>query len=188
MSEATAPTAESPAARIAAALTPPPFEPSPGALEFVNRGIIRFHFPTASEDDDRVIRVRRPFLGELKTIRLALAEIQDELAVIAASTSAAGQAMKAEATELSRQLGAEEINPEEHVERLKDIRRRDREAAQQMDDARDDRTLDWWADVVFAQLALDEVPDRLEFPAWILDPRLPQQVLNHWRHIPSGPG
>jgi hypothetical protein len=57
-----------------------------------------------------------------------------------------------------------------------------------MDEARETRTLDWWAESVFATLALDDVPDVMEYPAWILDPRLPNHVLNHWRTVPTGPG
>ena len=175
----------------------PPQDPTTAAfpeIEFVHNGIIRFHFPTGTEEI-KVIRVRRPFLGELKSIRLELEDIRDELAVTAASTAAAGHAMREEATKLSDQLGAKEITPDEHAERLRELRARDRESAQIMDDMRDGLTLDWWRRIFQgveqpsrAALALDPVPDGDQFPAWILDPRLPQLVLNHWRHLPSGPG
>lgn len=164
-----------------------PFEPDPGTIEFVNQGIIRFHFPTQS-GEDLVIRVRRPFLGELKAIRLDLAELQDELAVTATSVTLAGRDLQVEATELSDKLGRGEITNEQHGAELADIRRRDRIEAQRMEDERESKILGWWTRV-FEVLALDEVPDDvLAYPAWILDARLPNHVLTHWRHVPSGPG
>lgn len=173
---------------------PVPFEPSSGAIEFVHNGIMRLHFPDGG-DGELVIRVRRPFLGELKSIRLELEDIRDDLAVLAATTAAAGHAMREEATALSDRLGDGDITPEEHAEQLREIRARDRASAQIMDDTRDDRTLEWWARILTgveqpsrAGLALDPVPDVMSYPAWILDPRLPQLVLNHWRQLPSGPG
>lgn len=174
------------AATPAATPAPQLWEPSPGALEFVNNGIIRFHFPTG-KDDDLVVRVRRPFLGELKDIRLDLEAIQDELAVTAATVSAEGQAMREEATALAEKLGSGEVTLEEHAEQLADIRRRDRDTARRMDDQREAKMLGWWSKI-FGVLALDEVPDVMAYPAWILDARLPGRVLNHWRQIPSGPG
>jgi len=157
-------------------------EPVTDGLEFVTNGIIRFHF-----SEGKTVRVRRPFLGELKEIRLALQDAQDELAGLAASVTAEGRDLQAEATALSDRLQAKEVSNEDHAQELAEIRARDRSSAQKMDAAREEQTLGWWA-LVFSTLALDDVPDAMHYPAWILDPGLPNRCLNHWRSVPSGPG
>lgn len=171
----------------AAAPLPPNQTPTPGAIEFVNQGIIRIHFPTPNGTEDLVVRVRRPFLGELKTIRLRLDEIRDDLAILSTEIIAEGAGLAQEATELARQRETDELTPQEHSAALADIRRRDRAAAIRLEDAREEKMLDWWSEI-FSMLALDPVPDRMSYPAWILDATLTQTVLTHWRQVPSGPG
>lgn len=156
---------------------------TPDGLEFVHSGIIRFHF-----SPDRMIRVRRPFLGELKAIRLALADVQDDLTTIATKVTIEGRALQEEASALNERLEAGTVEVDEHADLLADIRTRDRESARVMDDAREVGILSWWTEVVFAKLAVDPIPDRDEFPGWILDPTLPQKCMNHWRTVPAGPG
>ena len=47
----------------------------------------------------------------------------------------------------------------------------------------------WW-ELVFSMLDVDAAKRNgpLEFPAWIVDPNLPGQVIQHWREVPLARG
>lgn len=180
----------------------PPAAPAPDVDEplahdgpiFVTNGIIRFRM------GDRVVRVRRPFLGELKMLRMALAATEDEISLRSEDARVQGNAMIGEGKELQRRLGAKEISEDDYKAAAADLARRDRDAATGLDEWREQRMLDWWTLVFsgdgegFRGLAMDPVPDQLEWPVWILDggslsrPSLITKCLTHWRTVPTGPG
>lgn len=174
----------------------PPAAPVPDVDEplghdgpvFVHNGVVRFRM------GDRVVRVRRPFLGELKVLRLALASIQDEIALRSDEVRIEGAALIAEGQDLNRRLGAKEITEDEYKTAAADLARRDRKTASGLDEWREQRMLDWWTlvfsgdDGAFGGLAMDPVPDQLAWPTWMLDRSLTGKCLTHWRTVPTGPG
>lgn len=169
--------------------TAPPPEPAEEVVvlahdgpAFVHNGIIRF--PMGAD----TVRVRRPFLGELRSLRLALQDVQDQIAERSRSTGAVGIEYQRRAQENAQQLREGKISPEEHAELSAALGAEDARTARELDDWREQVMLDWWRDHVFAPLALDPVPDQLGWPMWILDRTLPGKCLQHWRTVPTGPG
>lgn len=149
---------------------------------FVHNGIIRFAM------GDQIVRVRRPFLGELKALRLALADVQDAIAERSRATSTLGAEFVERGKEIARRFAAKEIDETERQLLTQELGAEDLRVARELDDWREQQMLDWWSDAVFAPLALDPVPDQLAWPMWMLDRTLPSKCLSHWRTVPTGPG
>lgn len=171
----------------ATAQAPPAAPPEEESLAhdgptFVHNGIIRFRM------GERTVRVRRPFLGELKAIRLALQEVQDAITERSQDVARQGQAFIARGQEASKQLADKTIDADEHRRIVTEIAAEDQRVARELDDWREQLMLDWWRDAVFGSLALDDIPDQMQWPMWMLDRTLPGKCLGHWRTVPTGPG
>lgn len=149
---------------------------------FVHNGIIRF--PMAGQ----VVRVRRPFLGELKALRLALQDVQDQIAERSREVGAVARGFQERGQELAQQLRDKSIDRAEFDRLAAELGAEDQRTARELDAWREQAMLDWWRDAVFDPLALDPVPDQLGWPMWILDRTLPGKCIQHWRTVPSGPG
>lgn len=183
----------------ATANPPPPESPPPETAPadepiahdgptFVHNGIIRFPM------GEQIVRVRRPFLGELKALRLALEQVQDDMRAESERVDAIGRGFMDEAREVQARHERKEITDDERTAELQRIGEADRRTARALDDMREQKMLDWWSDHVFGPLALDPVPDQMQWPMWMLDggtrtrQSLVQKCLSHWRTTPTGPG
>lgn len=154
-------------------------EPEEG-LQFVRTGWVRFRW------DGRVLRLRRPFLGELRELRLALEDLSDEIAERSEEIQAEGLRLAAEAEALEERG----LAPAEAFEERAKIRTRSKQLARELTGFAEDRRLEWWARA-FELLAVNEaeVPaDAGELPAYLLDNALPHRVLEHWRAVPLARG
>lgn len=130
----------------------------------------------------RPIRLRRPFLGELRSIRSALDEVNDETRALFEDLGERGQEI-----DVARQ--AENLEGDEARTRAREDRAKGlamgRETAAQVDKLR----IDWWRKV-FDLLAMNgDLPgDDDVLPAWMVDTNAMGQVIGHFRTVPFGSG
>lgn len=145
-------------------------------IELVKSGLVRVHV------DGKRYRLRRPFFGELKTLRLALADVSDDLNDRRMETQLAAKRMMAENERINSD---DTLDEAERLRLLQAIRREDRQLGRQLTDDADDARMAWWAQA-FDLVGLDGQPE--QWPGWFLDARLPDHVLTHWRSAPLGRG
>lgn len=119
---------------------------------------------------DKRYRLRRPFLGEFKALRLAMADVEDE-------TAQARDEALAHAEEARKRLEAAADDHDAQRAVIAWTRERTEEMYARAEEAR----LGWWGQV-FEAVSLDGVPE--EWPAWVLDPNLPGQAMAHFRDNP----
>lgn len=127
-------------------------------------------------------RLRRPFFGELKTLRLALEGLQDEVNDKQVEILDLAAQLEQEANDLAAD---EDLTAKQRAAKLRQIRRRDRDAARKLTDLLEQLYPDWWAKV-FEMLSVDGKPD--DWPAWVTDVGFVQRLMQHWRQAPLAPG
>jgi hypothetical protein len=132
------------------------------------------------EDDEgtKRYRLRRPFFGELKAMRLAMEHVVDEIDDVRERTIADGQALAEEAKAAADNA---ELPDEERRQTIDKLKRRGRELAHDLIDQADELRLEWWSKV-FDTVSLDGTPEQM--PGWIVDPNLMQKLMAHWRAAP----
>ncbi len=140
-------------------------------------GLIRI-FVTDTKGKEARYRLRRPFFGELKSMRLAMEHVVDEIDDLRERTMTEAKTLGEEAEAAAKNEGLEDGERQATVDKLK---RRGRELAHDLIDAADELRLEWWGGV-FTTVSLDGVPP--ELPGWIVDPNLMQRVMQHWRTAP----
>ena len=147
-------------------------------VQLVRSGWVRFRW------SGETIRLRRPFFGELKTLRLALEDASDaisdaseEIQLTAARLVEKGTALDADA----------DIEAGERVKQRRALQRESRDAGRKLTDIAEEERLRWWA-LVFATLTTDDPPDQESLPSWIVDVNLPNTVMQHWRSVPLARG
>jgi hypothetical protein len=145
-------------------------------IELVKSGLVRIHI------DGKRYRLRRPFFGELKTLRLALADVSDDLNDRRMETQLAAKRMMAENERINSD---DSLDDEARLKALQAIRREDRELGRGLTNDADDARIAWWSQA-FEVVGLDGMPE--QWPGWIVDARLPDHVLQHWRSAPLGRG
>lgn len=143
-------------------------------VDYVRTGIIRVWI------DGERYRLRRPFFGEFKRLRLAVEDMNDEIDELSQRSVTLGQQITAEAETHDRVK-----DPEAYAAWRVDSRRRQREVGRKLTDTAEQLRIGWWEDV-WATLGLDERP--ADWPSWITNPDLPNRILTHWRMVPSGRG
>lgn len=145
-------------------------------IELVKSGLVRVHV------DGQRYRLRRPFFGELKTLRLALADVADDLNDRRMETQLAAKRMLAE----NERINADDsMDDAARLAALQALRKEDRQLGRALTSDADDARIGWWSQA-FELVGLDGVP--ADWPAWFLDARLPDHVLAHWRTAPLGRG
>ena len=147
-------------------------DPDADGIEYVKSGIIRVWVAGTR------YRLRRPFFGELRTLREAHQDLRDENDERTEDVRDLAKAINAEA-------GAIANDDPDRRAKLRELKKRDRAAARELIGFREQGQLDWWAQA-FDALSLDGTPG--QWPAWAIDEVLPIRVLNHWRTVPLGPG
>jgi hypothetical protein len=147
-------------------------------------------------------RLRRPFMGEMRDLRLALEGLTDEVTLhTERSESARRRLQRIEArarTELQAAqakvlAGDADAPTEDQIAELEDrlmgevhnTRAEDRKAGRTLVQIADDNRARWWTDV-FTVLGLDGVPP--QWPAWFADPDGPHRMMTHWRQNPLARG
>lgn len=141
-------------------------------VELSQTGLVRLRI------DGTRYRLRRPFMGELKKLRLALEEVTEEI----------GDAQITLHQVRAEVLASEPDDDEDPAAVAKwqrEKRSLTRQAVNDLTELADKLRLEWWRGV-FDEVSLDGIPD--ELPVWILDPDLPDQVVKHWRSVPLGHG
>lgn len=148
-------------------------------VQLTRSGAVRLRF------DGRVIRLRRPLFGELRTLRLALEDAGEAISDAAEDGAIIGARLVAEAT------GSEEsdADPVDKVKRRREIQRESRAAARDLVDLGENERLRWWLLVIDTLASVDSDPvAEADFPSWIIDHTLPNTVIQHWRSVPLGRG
>ncbi len=153
-------------------------DPDGDSIEFVRTGIVRITIA------GKRYRLRRPFFGELRTLRGAYQEAMDELGEASDEVKAQLAAIRAEFDGLPEadRKGSEAA----YTRRIRKVNR-DLEALQE------DAYLAWWGQA-FDMLAMEgHGPGVEEMPAWMAsdtpgEKPLIVEVLNHWRSNPLARG
>jgi len=145
-------------------------------VELVGSGWVRMYI------GGRRYRLRRPFFGELRTLRTLHAENADEISGRSFQAQETGREIEAQGKALDAEEG---LDPADKARQVQELRVRSLAVARQLTDDADDLRLEWWTKV-FEVLNVDGVPDW--WPGWIVDFRLPDKVVQHWRSAPLGPG
>ncbi len=136
-------------------------------------------------------RLRPPFFGEMKRLRMSLEEIQDHLAE--ASTEAEGIAMRLiDQANATLQGDGAKVDQADRLVQTKALRRESTMAGRALTELRESLMFGWWDDV-FRVLCVDlakvdwlDDPDR--HPSWMTNASLPASVVGHWRQPPLGHG
>lgn len=153
-------------------------EATPETVVLVRTGLIRMTI------GGKRYRLRRPFFGEFKRIRLALEDLNDEVADARIDTQTIQRKTVAEGKALDDE-GTLEDDPDARAEWERTARKRARDASRTLLDTADRLREEFWTDV-FATLSQDGTPE--QWPGWIGDPDLPGLVIEHWRATPLGRG
>lgn len=134
-------------------------------------------------------RLRPPFFGEFKRLRLSFEELQDALA----EKSEESEIIAAELVEQAEALRTrKDVPAAERVRAMRSLRAASTDVARQLNTLREDQLHRWWADV-FRTLCvdldrIDWLDDADKMPAWMMAPLLPTKVQTHWRAAPLGRG
>lgn len=164
---------------IPVAVVEPEADEGTDEVQLVRTGFVRLRF------GDTLIRLRRPFFGELKKIRLALEDAADAIA----DASEEAQLHAARLIEQSVAIDADEnLSAVEKIQQRRELQHESRAAGRKVSEIAEEERLRWWATVVETIGVGDALPGVDELPSWILDPMLPNTVLTHWRSVPLGRG
>jgi hypothetical protein len=158
---------------------PQPDEGDPVAVELVRTGWVRFRW------DGQLVRLRRPFFGELKALRLSLEDVADQIGERSDELQALAQEIVAE----SERNDTDDDRDEDERRRVRrELTRKSKVAGRELTDFCDAARVGWWRSVVDLVGVDGELPDDDKLPSWIGDPQLPNTVLQHWRSVPLGRG
>jgi hypothetical protein len=143
-------------------------------------GLVRIYIEGKAGESARY-RLRRPFFGELKSMRLAAERMQEEIEDLSNRTAQQARELGADAEAVAKD---ENLTDDDRREAETKLRRRGREISQELIDAADGLRLEWWGQV-FDTVSLDGTPP--ELPGWCVDPNLAPKLMNHWRTAPFRP-
>lgn len=137
----------------------------------------------------QTVRLRPPFFGEFKRLRLAFEEVQDTLTEASEDLEIVAQRLVDQARALHEDT---KMDAGEKVRAQRALRRESSVAGRGMNEQREALMVDWWAEV-FRALCVDlgnvdwlEDPDRM--PTWLTAPTLPTTLIQHWRAAPLARG
>lgn len=142
-------------------------------IELVRSGLVRIWINGVR------YRLRRPFFGEFRDIRLALQDANEEVANASDDSLAVSRQMTIEAKT------AEDMDPEQWAAWRRDARKRSNETARELIATTDRTRLEWWT-TAWNLLTLDESPP--DWPPWVTDAALHAALIAHWRSSPLGRG
>lgn len=145
-------------------------------IQFVRTGLTRVTF------GGKLYRLRRPFFGEFKRLRVALEDANDEIAEAAQASIAVTRSIASERAALGSNVDGDVLAAHET-----EWRKRQREASRLLNDRADTLRGEWWS-LVFDTISLDGKPKKGEWPAWVLDPSVAIEFVTHWRTAPQGRG
>lgn len=130
-------------------------------------------------------RLRRPFFGELRKLRTALEAVTDEIN----TTGEEADGIAAQLVEMAKRYKDMADADIPARERTKNDKLRDdaKTASRRLVEVADDLRVGWWT-LVFETLCVDTVKVPADWPSWVVDPNLPNQVMQHWRSAPLAPG
>lgn len=131
--------------------------------------------------DGHEYKLRRPMMGELRTLRVALEAVEDEIA-------GARQELERSADQVTQDIIATADDPiEKRQARQEELRLAGREANHRVLEVADGARLGWWTQV-FETLGVSKPKVPKDWPAWILDPDGPSTLVQHWRGNPLARG
>lgn len=142
-------------------------------IELVRTGLVRMTLGGTR------YRLRRPFFGEFKKLRLAVEDANDEI------NAAVDEQMRVSRQAIAEVEEHKDDDPDAYIAWRADVRKRQGAAGRALTDVADQLRFEWWVDM-WKMLTLDDTPD--DFPAWITDPKIAGVLLGHWRSSPSGRG
>lgn len=145
-------------------------------IELVGSGWVRMWI------GGRRYRLRRPFFGELRELRLLVESMSDEISTRSFEVQQIGREITAQADEIDKN---QDLDATERAAQVRALRARSAVVSRDLTNAADDLRLGWWTRV-FGTLAVDGTPE--DFPGWIVDYTLPDQILQHWRSAPLARG
>lgn len=144
-------------------------------IELVRTGLVRIWIG----DVDRY-RIRRPFFGEFKTLRLAIEDMNDEIQTESDKLTTLTRRIVEEA-----QARPDGETPTAFAEWQAESRRATTTATRRLTEMAEDYRIEWW-DQMWGLLSVDGKPD--DWPAWVTDPNIGNRIMSHWRSSPLGRG
>lgn len=149
------------------------------AVILVRTGWVRLRF------GDRQVRMRRPFFGELRSIRARLEDVADAIGERAEDS----QVIAVRIMDESARIEADEkLTVEERVRARRALLGESKVAGRELTEFAEIERVKWWRYVVDLIGVDGELPPDEELPSWIAAPALPGKVLDHWRSAPLGRG
>lgn len=144
-------------------------------IELVRTGLIRVTIA------GRRFRLRRPFFGEFKQLRVALADVNDEISELSDEATVVSRAI----VDAARDVKPDEMDPDAWRSWRRENREKSRTATRNLNETAEQLRVAWW-DRMWDVLTLDGKPD--DWPTWVIDPNLPIALVTHWRSSPLGRG
>lgn len=126
--------------------------------------------------DDEKFRFRRPRAREFRKLREAFQDIADELDEIAIEN-------QRWADDLNRDLDAREKASGERRMTAAE-KKEDRTRSRQVTELTEDRMVEWWQ-LVASTLCERDLPDAEELPVWMGVLSSANEMIGHWRTVPS---
>lgn len=144
-------------------------------VDLVRTGLVRIRIAGSR------FRLRRPFFGELKKLRLALQDVNDEISDL----SDEALRLAREMTDAAKSDVVQNLDADEFTEWRRDNRKRSNKASRDLTDMTEDLRLGWW-ETMWDLLSVDGRPD--DWPSWVVDPTFHAALFTHWRASPLGRG
>lgn len=143
-------------------------------MELVRTGLIRVYIGANR------FRLRRPFFGEFKKLRLGVEDMNDEIDDLSNDSMRVARQIIAEA-----EAHDEKEDPDAYFEWRAGTRRRQKESSRMLTNRAEELRIEWWTEM-WKTLSMDGEPP--DIPAWVTSPEVPNMLLTHWRTAPSGRG
>lgn len=193
------------------ALADPEPEQGDDSLVLVKNGFVRWRGVKADGTPGDTITLRRPTFGELREIRLALEENEDRAAATRHEAEGATLRHEAHSLRIDRRTRAihkalgtfdqadadpdlDEAGVDKLLAELEELRAQGkamtdegRAAARKIRHETEEIRLEWLRSVT-ERLAIDDLPDDLDWPGWAADPSIVQRLMTHWRNTPLARG
>lgn len=152
-------------------------DPEGDRVDWVRTGMVRLWI------GGKRYRLRRPFLGELRDLDLALENALEDIndRNMDARIKADDLGERADKIDADKRMTAKT-----RAAKVRELRAEDKAIAREVTQYREDTLIAWWTQV-FDKLLVETTPPP-DLPAWLANMALPQRALQHWRSVPLGRG
>lgn len=137
---------------------------------------------------DGRLALPRPTFGQIKSLIRTLGEVTDAMQIGSNRAVAISRKITAETKVMSEQKPDQGVIRVDTLDRLAELNTEARAAADDSEAATESALTMWWIAVFETLMPEDKRPSEDSWPSFVLDPKLPAQMVAHWRFVPTGPG